>query len=420
MTSEQTDNPEPKMKKQKRNKKMKSKTVAIVIVCLLQASVSRAAEDIVRHTRVEPVEVEILVPKESRPVKGILVHVFNYELKTHDRNATFCRQHHWAHINTIISRKANNRPEKIRAAINTALRQWAEELEMPELVHVPRAGVGFSAGGMCIQVLETDPDRMLTNAVSCSWVRDPEKMGPAAEVPHLFIIGAEPDAFKMLPAVENYFEPAVKRQRPWALGLQHGCKHDWANSGTLAMAWLESMIKLRYPADADPSKPIPLRQIDFETGWRGDRTTINGIYATVAPASEYQGSREKMTWLPDRATAYVWRAWQTKKSPVDMTATTASGDELLGEFQPRKGFGAKVAPGTDLVLGVRNKLSVSIESVKYYHGDELIGEATGDPWTVSWSGRPVGCYAIWAEYVADGKTAATNPAMMCFEPQEVE
>ena len=185
---------------------------SLVILLVTGGSVF-AIEDLVLRTRIEPVDVEILIPKESRPVQGVLAHVFNYKLKTHDRWATLCRELKWVHINTVISRKASNRPKKIRHAINEALKQFAAQAKLPELVHVPRTGTGFSAGGMAVNVLEAEPDKMLTNAISCSWVRDPAVMGDAAAVPELFIIGAVPDGFKMLPAIEKFYEPAIAQQK---------------------------------------------------------------------------------------------------------------------------------------------------------------------------------------------------------------
>jgi len=113
------------------------------------------------------------------------------------------------------------------------------------LPHVPLAGTGFSAGGMVTRVLEAWPERMLTNGISCSWVRDADEMGEAAAIPELFIIGAKPDAFKMLPAIEEHFEPALAQRRPWSLGLQHECQHDWANSGTLIVPWMQAIARMR-------------------------------------------------------------------------------------------------------------------------------------------------------------------------------
>ena len=376
-----------------------------------------AAGDLILRVRVDPVDVEILIPQESRPVRGIVVHVFNYRLKEHDRWATLCRELKWAHINTVISRKENNRPQKIRRAINEALKQFAKQAKLPELVHVPRTGTGFSAGGMVVSVLETEPDRMLTNAISCSWVRDPEKMGEAAAIPELFIIGAVPDGFKMLPAIEKFYEPAIEQKLPWALGLQHKCRHDWANSGTLGVAWIQGIARIRYPEKVDASKPIPLRKVDFNTGWRGDRRTINSTFPTVAPAAEFEGDSKTTVWLPDQATAFVWRAWQVKDSPVDLTVRTVDGAQKLPAFNPKKSFGMTVSPQSELILSLDLKKPLAISRVEFFHGDTKIGEASTAPWEVQWKGPRVGCFPVWAQYTVKEANAVTNPALICFEPK---
>ncbi|MDX1565346.1 MAG: hypothetical protein R3236_08080 [Phycisphaeraceae bacterium] len=375
-----------------------------------------AAEDILLKTRIDPVDVQLFVPKESRPVQGLLVHVFNYKMKPHDRWATLCRQMKWAHINTVISRKANNRPKKIRHAINESLKQFAEKLNMPQLVHVPRAGTGFSAGGMVIPVLAAEPQKMLTNAISCSWVSDPAKLGETASIPEMYIIGALPDGFNMLPAIEKFYEPAIAAKRPWGLGLQHGCKHDWANSGTLLAPWIVAIAKMRYPDKIDPTQPIRLRPVKFEEGWRGDRTTIHGTFATVAPAAEFKGDVRSTVWLPDRATACIWRAWQTKKSPVHLSAEASDGSVKLPPFSPKKGLTLMVKPGVDVKLGVRINGGVAIGPVSFYHGDTLIGKTDDPARPVVFKSQPVGIYAVWARHALDGKPAVTNPALICFEP----
>lgn len=187
-----------------------------------------------------------------------------------------CRELGWAHINTVISRKETNRPAKIQADLARSLAEFALESWNPELLTVPRAGTGFSAGGMVVKVLDAEPELLLTNAVSCSWVADSAGMpAAAAAVPHLLLIGAKPDGLKILAAIEKFYDPALKAKLPWGLGLQHGCAHDWANSGTLIMPWIRAIWELRMTPEGK------LRDIDFQSGWRGDRRTINGTYAAI-------------------------------------------------------------------------------------------------------------------------------------------
>ncbi len=386
----------------------------IVIGCALILSATLAlAEDRMFGTKVDSVEVSLFIPEQAKPVRGILVHVFNHDLKPHDRNSTLCRELGWAHVNTVISAKENNRPAKIRAAIAKALEQFAVESGSPELLTVPRAGTGFSAGGMVVKVLETEPELLLTNAVSCSWVRDSAEMpAEAAAAPHLFLIGAKSDGFKMLPAIGKFYDPALAAKLPWGLGLQHGCGHDWANSGTLMMPWIRAVAKLRVTPDGK------LRDVEYETGWRGDRRTIGGTYAAIAPAAESDVPSEAAVWLPDREVAFVWRAWQSKNSPVSLTAKVTGGTGGIGKFNPRKSFGMSVAPGTDITLGVEIAKDFPVTAVRFYDGDELIGTADNEPWALEWSHAEIGCRAVWAEFDGKDGTGAANPALISFEPGE--
>lgn len=368
-----------------------------------------AAEDVLLETQHGEVKVQLFIPAEAETVKGLLVHVFNYEMKTDDRNATFCREMSWAHINTIVSRKANNRPTKIKEAIKATLAEFAEKSGHPELVHAPRAGVGFSAGGMVTKSLSDTPELLLTNAISCSWVNEAEELGEAAKIPHFFIIGAKPDGFKMLPAIEEKFDPAIAAGLPWGLGLQHECAHDWANSGTLLMPWIRTVSELRMPENPDFSKPLTLREIDFKSGWRGDRRTIKSRYPKIGPAKGWDAPAEATVWLPNEEIAMLWRAWQVKNAPVDLAAESADGSQKLGEFKAKKSFGMSVKPGTELKLSVIPDEGVTPEKVRYF----IDGEPTTEPVLKA---EKVGCIAIWAEYELDGETAATNPALICVEP----
>lgn len=379
--------------------------------------------DVVLHADIESVGVgvDLFIPKESHPVRGLLVHAAGYEVKTSGRWATLCRELGFAHLVTKINLKGNSRPRRLREGMLVALDKFAADQMMPELTQVPRVGVGMSAGGMCIPMLMEEPEKLLTNAVSCSWVTDPEKIGPqCAAIPELYVIGAKPDAFKMLPAIDKFYVPAVQAGYPWALGLQHECKHDWANSGTLFVPWIRAIAAMRIPEGVEPGQPVPLKPVEFNTGWRGDRSTIHGQFATVVPAQDYQGEPGNVVWLPDSATAYVWRAWQTKDSPVDLTASTIGMEDTpkqsLGAFHPRESFGMSIASSDELLLGVKTRRDVAIQKVDFYHGDQRIGTATSSPWQISWKPSVVGCYPVWAQYTDGESPAVTNPALICVEP----
>ena len=394
---------------------------AALVVLILTAWPTAVADhpgDILLRTHIDEADVdaELFIPRQSIAVRGILVHAVHYKLSTHDRWATLCRELKFAHLVTSIDLKTNNRPRRLREAMLAALDEFAARTGRKELPHVPRAGVGMSAGGMCIPMLIEQPDKMLTNAVSCSWVTDPAKIGPEkAAIPEMYVIGAISDGFKMLPAIDRFYVPAVKAGRPWALGLQHGCAHDWANSGTLFLPWIRAIAELRLPEQMQPGEAVILKDVSFGQGWRGDRSTIDGQFATIIPAAEYRGRPGDVVWLPNRAVACVWRAFQTKDSPVHLTAQTGDGSVKLPKFNPRVSFGMTARSGSDIVLGVNVKALAVVGDVRFFQGEQLIGRLDDPADVLTWRRPRDRAYAVWAQYELDGRQAVTNPALICIE-----
>lgn len=379
---------------------------------LLSAAVGRADEQSLGGD-FGPVRSDVFIPDVKR-VRGVIVHAMNAQFKTDDRWAELGRELGFAHVVMSIDRKANNRPDKLAAALEQSLKEFATRSGHPELVHAPRVGTGHSAGGMVTNVLIRDPARTLTTCVDCSWVFDPAKLdADGKKVPLLFTMGAVPDGFKMLPAIDQFYAPARKDGLPWGLGLQHGCAHDWGNAAALQAPWIQAVVRLRLDADADATKgPVQLKPVVPEDGWLGDRATADGIYATVAPWADFKGDKAAAAWFPDRATAEVWRAWSSKNSPVTLEAATADGSAKLPGFDPKKSRDLKVPAGVGVKLSVSVKPGTTVKSVAFYAADKLVGEATAAPWAFEWAKPPAGCHAVSARWTgADNTPGVSNPSL---------
>jgi len=360
-----------------------------------------------------PVHADILIP-DAKVVRGVIVHAMNTAFKTDDRWAALGQELGFAHVVMSIDRKANNRPDKLAAALGQCLKEFGAKSGHPELVGAPRVGVGHSAGGMVISVLIRDPATTLTTCVDCSWVTDPTKLDANAKgVPMLFSMGAIPDGFKMLPAIEQHFVPARKEGLPWGMGVQWDCAHDFGNAATLMIPWIKAVVRLRLDPAADASKPVALRPIKLEDGWLGDRTSTDGTFAAIAAWADYKGDRAAASWFPDRATASVWRAWQTKKSPVVLEAAAADGSAKIPAFNPKKSRDLSLAVGTDIKLSVSAKPETRIRKVTYFAGDQPIAEAAAAPWEALWKNAPPGCHPVYAQWVdSDDKPGVSNPALV--------
>ncbi len=396
--------------------------LAAAILCgplAIQPPAEARGDDAVMRTQVGPVEVGIFIPEEAKVVRGILVHAAHYTLRTDDRWAALCRQLGFAHVALKIDLKQNNRPKKLREGLVKGLEEFAQRTGRPELVNAPCAGVGHSAGGMVAGVLLEEPSKTLTNAISCGWIMNPDKLSPqAAGVPAVFTLGAIPDAFKMLPDIEAKFEPARARGLPWGLAVQWGCAHDFGNSATLFAAWIQGIAAARIPRDADPrGGPVKLADARPEEGWLGDRSTTDGTFATVAPWGQFGGDKAKASWFPDSATARVWRAFQSRNSPVNLAAKTSDGRSALPPFTPKAEFGMSASAGQEIILEAVVPEGLSPVKTSFFSGDQAIGTARAAPWKISWTPAAAGCYPVFAEWeTREGARGVTNPALISVMP----
>ena len=220
------------------------KALTILLLCSASMAVPLRAADFFYSNKFDNVVAEVFVPGDTPVVRGMIVHAANYALKPGDRWAEFGRSIGFGHValNMDNVRSAGNRGPRLRAALDKALKECAERTGHKELLNVPLAGTGHSAGGLVTPTLLATPERVITLTIDCGWVSDPKKFKPADRlVPQLFTLGAIPDAFKMLPGIESNFVPARAESWPWALGVQHGCAHDYGNSAVLQITWMHAI-----------------------------------------------------------------------------------------------------------------------------------------------------------------------------------
>lgn len=394
-------------------------TKLCLVAFLASVSPLRAAPDAhlrsplihVAEVKSQRVAFHLMVPEGSPKVlRAILLHAAHFEARDHGRWYRFCAENGLAHMTLTEFPSGQQRPRRIGQGIEIALRQFAEDLDRPELNHVPVLTTGFSAGGMGDPALRKFlPERHLGCANSCSWMVKWQELEPGPRrIPGLFIIGAVPDNFKMLPVIDERYRPAMAEELPYTLGLMHGCAHNFGNTATLAVPYLEALLELRLPERETPvGEPVPLRDVDSSKGWLGDYATVNGTYATISRAADYAGKPADKVWLPNRATAYTWRAWQTKDSPVDITVA-AGGEVLHREFVPKKVTKIQVTAGDRITLGLNvREEGIVPTNVVFWDEDRELGRATEDR-SFEFEAK-TGILHVYAAYEIDGREAVTNP-----------
>jgi hypothetical protein len=225
---------------------------------------------------------------------------------------------------------------------------------------------------------------------------DPNKAAQEyLNVPGLYLIGSVPDGFRMLPTIEAEYAPAMQRGNVfWTCALSWGAAHDWLPPTTpYAITYLDQIIKLRYPADdAAPGAAAKLRELKWEDGWAGDRATWDSPCPAITAYSAYKGSKENLSWQPNRYLAHVWRAYVTKSPEVSFVdiepASPVADNPKRNEYC--------VAAESRFAATARVKDGVEVKSVSFFDGDVLLGQAKQAPFSFRWEQVPPGNHALIA------------------------
>ena len=369
-----------------------------------------------RYTRVSIPQAEamVLIPEGVQQVRAVIVHAANMPLRPSERWTEIARNLHMAHMVIQIDMSGHNRPRRLRESVVPILNLASERLGHLELALVPIAATGHSAGGMGLNAFLPLEDRFLTAAIDCSWVIDYERNPRAEQIPLLFTLGAIPDNFQMLDAIETHFNPARARGAPATLGLEWGKAHNFGNAGTLFAAWFHSMAELRLTRE-----PGIMRAIDPQSGWLGDRSSWDTAYAWIFPYAQYPANPAEAVWLPDRGFAYVWRAYQSKDAPAQLTVTHPARQSALGAFQFRSAHEFRTPAEGPLRFGITGVPEPGVKSVRFYHRDQLLGQVEQPPWVLE-TELPVGVYTVFAEVTLTNETRfVTNPALLILHPPQV-
>lgn len=98
-----------------------------------------------------------------------------------------------------------------------------------------------------------------------------------------------------------------------------GKGHICDRCGDLIWPWMDAVVRLRLPEDADPRQgPVSLRPIAERDGWLGDIDSWGRAYAYA----DYPGDRLRAAWLPDRTTALIWQSFVRRAPPATLTWPT--------------------------------------------------------------------------------------------------
>ena len=141
----------------------------------------------------------------------------------------------------------------------------------------------------------------------------------------------------------------------------------------LALPFLDHVVRLRYPADADPTRgPVKLKQLTLESGWLADNASWTSGLTRIAAYGDYQGDKSAASWLPDQDLAFIYRAFATYNRPLKIVIPNLGATNTLA-----------INAGADLPIVVDDSGFAEWKKLEFFDGAAKLGELAEGPakWT---------------------------------------
>ncbi|HVT94079.1 MAG TPA: hypothetical protein VHD76_14645 [Bryobacteraceae bacterium] len=219
------------------------------------------------------------------------------------------------------------------ASWDSGFQQLANKSGHPELVRAPVISYGFSNGGqVSYQLAVARPERMIAFASTKGGGYVPTRPDTAVlKTPGLHVAGQidNPDYGA---ATRDLFFGNRPRGALWAWSEEEGQPHVWGDVEEVFLPYLETMVRLRYPANASPVfGTVSLTPANETSGWLFDSASFTRGLADIASSDTYGGDRSSAGWLPDRRMAYIFRAFASyHKATYQAVLSSGTGPVAWG------------------------------------------------------------------------------------------
>ncbi|QDU92484.1 hypothetical protein [Lignipirellula cremea] len=295
----------------------------------------------------------------------------------------------------------------------------AEKLGRHELATTPLVGwLGQNGSRLCADLYARAPERVL--AWSDSF---PQQLRSSPELTQ-----AVPFAF----AWEIPKSDLRSGKRSWRTddlpaddlscrASTYGFDHGIYSKYNFFMAYLDRCIRLRLPEPMPPpGEPVRLRPVQREAGWLGDFDPI-GEWNPILPAAESQaGQLAYPCWLPDAYAAWMWRSYHSAQPDLKLTSPVIEYRKKDGKWGGPDcglGYGGFLAAGEPLTFAAQ--LTGEYDRIEFHDGDQIVGEATAEPWQVEGVQLPPGLHALFVVGVrSNGERTASRPAFAIVKERE--
>ncbi len=314
----------------------------------------------------------IVIPTEVTTIRGLLV-VSNgsggdsrdfYKASSYEE---FLHLHGFAFLGGVGA--ASSHADNVQI-FQRALARFAQVCGHPELVNVPYATTGFSAGGgFSRDLLNFLPERviaagMVGTTLKFSTTGEPQEPAATRATPLLLINGE-------LENMGSLIAPVLAEHRPlgaeWGYMELQGRGHEMCGQEVLTMPYLDAAVRLRYPASGNVLKgPLTLNPLDPLSGWVADNRTLKTNWVNICPAAQFTGDIQQSSWLLSKDIAYPYRAYASFNRPLTITSPTMN-DSMNA---PVQGVGSSVPIVVDATKFPGWK------KLEFYDGATKLGEIT--------------------------------------------
>lgn len=223
-----------------------------------------------------------------------------------------------------------------------ALARFAQVSGHPEVLNVPYATTGFSAGGgFSRDLLNFLPERVIAavmegTTLKFSTTGEPQEPEVTRATPLLLINGE-------LENMGSLITPVLAEHRPlgaeWGYMESQGRGHEMYGQEVLALPYLDEAVRLRYPSSGNVlTGPLTLNTLDPLSGWVADDRTLGTNLVNINPAAQFTGDLKQSSWLISKDMAHVYRAYASFNRPLTITSPTMN-DSM---YAPVQGVGASV------------------------------------------------------------------------------
>lgn len=224
-----------------------------------------------------------------------------------------------------------------------ALQDAATRSGHPELVNAPFVAWGFSNGGqMTYGLSRLLPDRAIAFITNKGGFYETGIGSDPLAVPSIWMAGQLDNENNRRATIESLYEAGRAAGAPWSWVEERNLAHSPGNSESLAFPFFDAVIAQRYPVDPanvpTVNSPPALAAVDQSAGWLVDQehAAWSTGYLDIRPAAGFVGDALLKGWLPDEATARLYRSMASYDNavPWDFAANARKAVRAILPYNP--------------------------------------------------------------------------------------